>query len=226
LNSSRIDPFIYERISLLRSHNDARSVQNFLATIKTRPANFFAAHVKYLYFDHTVPLSAVWRILSVRTGVVSVGCHHPYLSLAPQLAPLSLQRLCVSEFKLPPTPADLPHWAASLTPLGLTQRLPRNPATALAALPALTHLATDYRAIGLGDNKDIPVRLFSVSPHLRCLILMTGSTPAHALVFLSGRTVPHPPAAHAGRDVGRRVLDVFVETLERRHVEETVRAEP
>ncbi|KAJ7820253.1 hypothetical protein B0H14DRAFT_1346871 [Mycena olivaceomarginata] len=42
-----IDPFIYERISLLRSYNDARPVPNFLATIKTRPANFFAAHVKY-----------------------------------------------------------------------------------------------------------------------------------------------------------------------------------
>ncbi|KAJ7878863.1 hypothetical protein B0H14DRAFT_2711152, partial [Mycena olivaceomarginata] len=150
-----IDPFIYERISRLRSYNDARPVPNFLATIKTRPANFFAAHVKYLYFDYTVPLSAVWRILNVRTGVVSVGCH-PYLSLAPQLAPLSLQRLCASEFKFPPTPADLPHWAASLTPPGLAQRLPRNPATALAALPALTHLATDYRAVGLGDNIDIP----------------------------------------------------------------------
>ncbi|KAJ7808148.1 hypothetical protein B0H14DRAFT_2609161 [Mycena olivaceomarginata] len=89
----------------------------------------------------------------------------------PLLLPELEQQICVSEFELPPrtTPADLPRWTASLTHLGLTHTLPRDPTAVLAALSALTHL---------GDTA-IPVHLFALSPRLGCLILMTESMPEY-----------------------------------------------
>ncbi|KAJ7878841.1 hypothetical protein B0H14DRAFT_1630343 [Mycena olivaceomarginata] len=235
-----IEPLIYERISLLQSFNGGQPVPRFLATIDTRPASFFALHVKYLYFDYTVPLPAVQRVLSVCTGVVSVGCHHPYLSLAPLLAPLPLQRLCVSEFALPSTPADLPPWAVSLTELGLTQSLPPDSAAALAALPALTHLAVDFEAVpnpvtpGMGTAL---AQLLAASPHLRCLVLMTSSKSDYRWAyerlrkdaFGDARLHVHlRPIPDGTWDAwSRRVPDVFVEAeeaLERRRVAAAARA--
>jgi hypothetical protein len=57
---------IYERISLLYWFD---RMPLFLATIDARPASFFAANVKYLYFDQTIgELPVVQRILSVCTA--------------------------------------------------------------------------------------------------------------------------------------------------------------
>lgn len=173
----RIEPLIYERISLLQSFNGADPVPRFLATIDARPANFFAVHVKYLYFDRSIQLSVVHRVLRVCTGVVRVGCHHPSVTLAPLLAQVPLQRLLVSEFKLPSTPADLP-WAASLTHLGLSETLPHDCSAVFAAFPALTHLAVDYETL---PDHNLPgmgaalAGLLHACPHLRCLVLVTGA---------------------------------------------------
>ncbi|KAJ6541565.1 hypothetical protein B0H19DRAFT_1077398 [Mycena capillaripes] len=137
-----IEPFIYERVSLYEYNHRA-----FLATIAARPASFFAAHVKHLYFDddHGIRLyAAMWPVLKVCTGAVSVGCYYPYRNLAALLAPLPLQRLVVSRLTLPSTPADLPPWATSLTHLGLSNALLLEPTATLAALPALSHLVVDW----------------------------------------------------------------------------------
>ncbi|KAJ6585600.1 hypothetical protein B0H19DRAFT_425112 [Mycena capillaripes] len=171
-----IEPFIYERISLLWATNGGDPVPRFLETIAARPASFFAAHVKYLYFDNSVPLATIQRILSVCTGVVSVGCQQAYCALAPLLAPLPLQRLLVSKLVLPSAPADLPPWAASLTHLGLSQALPSDPTAAFASLPSLTHLAVDYAAL---PNPEAPgmgaalATLLRACVRLRCLVLVT-----------------------------------------------------
>jgi hypothetical protein len=84
---------------------------------------------------------------------MSVGCHLPYRILAPLLAPLPLQRLCVSEF-VPSALVDLSPWAASLTQLGLTQSLPPDTGTFFAALPALTYLAVDFHALPNPDSNN------------------------------------------------------------------------
>ncbi|KAJ6453107.1 hypothetical protein C8R45DRAFT_1039629 [Mycena sanguinolenta] len=225
---SWIEPIIYERISLLHSFDGEEPVPKFLATIDARPASFFAAHVKYLYFDRYIPLPAIQRVLSVCTGTVSVGCHHPYLALAPLLAPLPLHRLCVSEFALPSKP-DLPPWAASLTQLGLTVVLPPDPVTAFAALPSLTHLAVDYEALN-PDNPDNPgagvalSRLLHAVPRLRFLVLLTASKTdykwAHQRLredgFADARFYVHlRPISDGTWDAwSRRVPDVFAEAEE------------
>ncbi|KAJ7621974.1 hypothetical protein DFH06DRAFT_1009702, partial [Mycena polygramma] len=168
-----IEPIIYERISFLWSANGAEPIPRFLATISSRPASFFATHVKHLYFDHTIALSAVQQVLGVCTGVVSVGCHHPYSRLEHLLAPLPLQRLLLSDFPLPSAPGNLPPWAASLTHLGIVDTLPRDP-TAFATLPSLTHLAVSCRAIRELDA--VLAGLLRACAGLLCLVLMTEST--------------------------------------------------
>ncbi|KAJ7456783.1 hypothetical protein B0H11DRAFT_225299 [Mycena galericulata] len=175
---SWIEPFIYERIAILHNFNGRDPISKFLETIDARPASFFATHVKHLYLDPTIPLSVVQHILSVCTGAVSFGCHHPYASLAPLLVPLPLQRLLVSEFTLPSPPTDLPPWAASLTHLGLSQARPSAPADTLARLPTLTHLAVDYAAL---PNVESPgmgaalAALLAAAPRLSALVLVTGA---------------------------------------------------
>ncbi|KAJ7228133.1 hypothetical protein B0H12DRAFT_233143 [Mycena haematopus] len=225
---SWIEPIIYERISLLYSYNGGKPVPKFLATIDARPASFFAAHVKYLYFDSYVPLPAVRRVLSVCTGAVSVGCHYPYLTLAALLAPLPLRRLCVSEFALPSGCTDLPPWASSLTQLGLIKVLPRDPATAFAALPMLTHLAVDYDAFPPADPEDSLglglAGLLSACPRLRWLVLMTTSKTDYKWAyqrlredgFADARFAVHlRPIPDGTWDAwSRRVPDMFVEAEE------------
>ncbi|KAJ7256872.1 hypothetical protein B0H12DRAFT_1284142 [Mycena haematopus] len=237
---SWIEPIIYERISLLYSYNGGEPVPKFLATIDARPASFFAAHVKYLYFDHYVPLPAVRRVLSVCTGAASVGCHHPYLTLAALLAPLPLHRLCVSEFAPPSRHTDLPPWASSLTQLGLTKVLPRDPTTAFAVLPALTHLAVDYDAFPNPNPDDHDPRsrislgaglsaLLGACPRLRWLVLMTTSKTDYKWAyqrlredgFADARFAVHlRPIQDGTWDAwSRRVPDMFVEAevaMERR----------
>ncbi|KAF8215208.1 hypothetical protein K438DRAFT_772562 [Mycena galopus ATCC 62051] len=226
-----IEPFIYERISLLWSCNGGEPGPKLLATINTRPASFFAAHVRFLYFDGTIPLPTVQRVLSVCTGAVSVGCHQPYLYLAHVLAPLPLQRLCVAEFALPSRPAALPPWAASLTHFGITKVVPPDPAAAFAALPALTHLAVDYEALpDPGDGPQFHVGtvlagLLRACPRLRCLVLMTCSKTdyncAHQRIredkFADARFSVHlRPIPDGTWDAwSRRVPDVFAEADER-----------
>ncbi|KAF7348103.1 Zn(2)-C6 fungal-type domain-containing protein [Mycena sanguinolenta] len=224
---SWIEPIIYERISLLHSFNGGEPVPKFLATINARPASFFAAHVKYLYFDRYIPLPAIQQVLSVCTGAVSVGCHHPYLTLAPLLAPLPLHRLCVSEFVVPSKSADLPPWAASLTQLGLTNVLPPDPMAAFATLPSLTHLAVGYDALPNPDNPGAGaalLHLLRAAPRLCCLVLLTESKTdykwAHQRLredgFADARFYVHlRPIPDGTWDAwSRRVPDVFVEAEE------------
>ncbi|KAJ7621991.1 hypothetical protein DFH06DRAFT_769974 [Mycena polygramma] len=172
---SWIEPFIYEHISFLWSMHGA--LPRFLATISARPPSFFATHVKYLYFDRSIALSAIKQILGVCTGVVSLGYHHPYNTLKHLLAPLSIQHLLLSDLPLSSTPENLPPWAASLTHLGLADTLPLDP-TVLSTLPSLTHLAVGYTAL---PNPEIPGMGAALEGLLRacvglcCLVLMTES---------------------------------------------------
>ncbi|KAJ7621972.1 hypothetical protein DFH06DRAFT_769494 [Mycena polygramma] len=175
---SWIEPIIYEHISFLWSANGAEPVPRFLATISARPSSFFATHVKHLYFDRSIALSAVQQVLSACTGVVSLGYHHPSSALERILAPLPLQRLLVSELTLPSSPRNLPPWAASLTHLGLAYALPPNPTAAFAALPSLTHLAVGYDALPDPENPGMGAALMGLlraCAGLRCLVLMTES---------------------------------------------------
>ncbi|KAJ7490707.1 hypothetical protein FB451DRAFT_1220841 [Mycena latifolia] len=223
---SWIEPFIYERVSLLQTFHGLDPIPSFLATIDARPASFFAAHVKHLYIAPTIPLAVVQRVLVVCTGVVSFGCHHPYTRLAPLLAPLSLRRLLVSELTLPSIPAELPHWAASLTHLGLSQVLPT--AAALVHLPALTHLAVDYAALpdpeapGMGAAL---TALLAAGSSIRCLVLVSAAKTDYkwALQRLRDDAFSDPrlyvhlrPVMDGTWDAwSRRVPDVFAEAEER-----------
>ncbi|KAK7022330.1 Zn(2)-C6 fungal-type domain-containing protein [Favolaschia claudopus] len=172
-----IEPMIYSRIPLMQPVMDGDRAAKFLATIDARPACFFATHVRVLYIGRRIALSAVQRILSVCTGVVDFACHYSYLSLSHLLAPLPLQRLCLSEFAPPSTP--LPPWAASLTHLGLTEKIPADPANAFAALPALTHLAVGYEALPKQGEPGFGAaltRLFTAcGSKLQVFVLMTGA---------------------------------------------------
>jgi hypothetical protein len=164
----RIEPLIYERLSFLYWFD---RMPLLLATIDARPASFFAANIKYLYFDQTIgELPVVQRILSVCTGVVSLGCHHSYSNLAPLLAPLPLQRLLVSEFT-PTHAADLP---ASLTHLGLSQTLPQDLPAAFAALPAFVYFAVGVRAVpDKARMAGALTGLLRACPRIHCLVLVT-----------------------------------------------------
>ncbi|KAJ7131728.1 hypothetical protein C8R43DRAFT_1024409 [Mycena crocata] len=181
-----IEPLIYERISLLYNFNGRDPVPRFLETVDARPANFFATHVKYLYFDSRVPLPAAQHILSVCTGIVTFGCHHPYTALAPLLAPLPLKRLLVSEFTFPSTAGDTPPWAASLTHLGLSVALPPDPSALFVHLPVLTHLAVDFDTLpdpetpGMGAAL---VGLLSAGARIRYIVLATGTKTDYKWTF-------------------------------------------
>ncbi|KAJ7490717.1 hypothetical protein FB451DRAFT_624688 [Mycena latifolia] len=223
---SWIEPFIYERVSLLQTFHGLDPIPSFL-TIDARPASFFAAYVKHLYIAPTIPLAVVQRVLVVCTGVVSFGCHHPYTRLAPLLAPLSLRRLLVSELTLPPIPAELPPWAVSLTHLGLSQVLPT--AAALAHLPALTHLAVDYAALpdpeapGMGAAL---TALLAAGSSIRCLVLVSAAKTDYKWAlqrlrddaFSDRRLYVHlRPVMDGTWDAwSRRVPDMFAQAEERR----------
>ncbi|KAJ7738339.1 hypothetical protein B0H16DRAFT_1570508, partial [Mycena metata] len=175
---SWIEPFMYRDIALRQSFDGVDPVPRFLAAVDSHPPSFFATHVKHLYFDSTMPLFFVQKVLSVCTGVVVLGCHHPYSSLAPLIASLPLRRLLLAELSLPTTPETIPPWAASLTHLGISKTVPADPRAAFAALPALTHLAVGYDALpdperpGMGA---MLAALFPACPAIRCLILVTES---------------------------------------------------
>ncbi|KAJ7160291.1 hypothetical protein C8R46DRAFT_1285886 [Mycena filopes] len=171
-----IDPIIYRTVPLLRSFVGQDPVSRFLVVVDSHPPSFFAMHVKSIYFDSSMPLSFVQRVLGVCTGATVVGCHHPYGSLAPLLAVLPLQRLLVSELTLPAAPEALPPWAASLTHLGISQTLPPDARAAFgAALPALTHLAVDYAALANPGMGAALAALFHACPRVHCLVLVTES---------------------------------------------------
>ncbi|KAF7329465.1 hypothetical protein MKEN_00208800 [Mycena kentingensis (nom. inval.)] len=141
-----IEPLFYQRISLGRNYDAGETVlPKFLYTVAARPPSFFAAHVRSLYFDYTIPLVAVQRVLSVCTNVVQLGCHYSYSSLAHFLDHMPLQRLMLSEFILPPNP---PPWTRTLTHLGLTctDHIPSEPRILLDSLPCLTALAVGVSA--------------------------------------------------------------------------------
>ncbi|KAJ6544580.1 hypothetical protein DFH09DRAFT_1367793 [Mycena vulgaris] len=218
---SWIEPFIYERISLLPTFSGTDPVPPFLATIDARPASFFAAHVKHLYVAPGIPLIVVQRVLSVCTGIMSFGGHYPYTSLAPLLAQLPLHRLLVSDLTFPSAPAEHPPWTASLTHLGASQ-VP--PTAALASLPAVTHLAIDYDALpdpetpGMGAAL---VALLAAAPHIRCLVLITGAKTDYKWAlqrlrkdaFADARLYVHlRPVTDGTWDAwSRRVPDVFAD---------------
>ncbi|KAJ7704964.1 hypothetical protein B0H17DRAFT_1193451 [Mycena rosella] len=227
---SWIEPFIYERVSLLQNFRGEDPIPQFLATLDVRPATFFATHVKHLYLAPTIPLAVAQRVLRACTGVVSFGCHHPYALLAPLLAPLPLQRLLVSALAFPaaPAPADLPPWSASLTHLGLSLALPT---PALAHLPALTHLAVDYAAL---PDAEIPgtgvgaalAALLGAGPRIRCLVLVTAAKTDYRWAlqrlredaFADARLCLHlrPVMDGAWDEWSRRVPDMFAEAERRR----------
>ncbi|KAF7329478.1 hypothetical protein MKEN_00210200 [Mycena kentingensis (nom. inval.)] len=139
-----IEPLFYHRISLVRNYEASETeLPKFLYPVAARSPSFFATHVPSLYFDYTIPLVAVQRILGVCTNVVQLGCHHPYSSLALLLDHIPLQHLMLSEFAFPPNP---PPWTRSLTHLGLTDHIPSDPQILLDALPSLTALAVGVSA--------------------------------------------------------------------------------
>ncbi|KAJ7619629.1 hypothetical protein FB45DRAFT_931252 [Roridomyces roridus] len=182
---SWIEPLIYERVTLLlNSRLGGRDpFTALLSTVDARPATFFAAHVKHLYLDRTVPLSTVTRILSVCTGVVSFGCHHPSSDVAPVLSSLPLRRLLVAELSFSDL-STLPPWGSSLTHLGLSSVIPTSASTILAQLPSLTHLAVDSSKLPYGVKLGpVVTALLAAVPHVRFLVLLTGSRPHHSWVL-------------------------------------------
>ncbi|KAJ6487195.1 hypothetical protein C8R47DRAFT_1216391 [Mycena vitilis] len=178
---SWIEPLLYEHISLPLPSNSARRLDMFLETIDTRPATFFAAHVKYLDFDDAIPLAVVEQVLRVCTGVVNLGCRHTYTSLKPLLVPVPLphlRRLLVAKLLFPFVVriADLPvgPWATSLTHLGLSRAItfPSDLAAVFAAFPALTHLAVAYRDDGYHYANALRGFISACPLRLRCIVLV------------------------------------------------------
>ncbi|KAJ7621973.1 hypothetical protein DFH06DRAFT_769500 [Mycena polygramma] len=176
---SWIEPLIYGHISFPLLSNSPADLAMFLETIDTRPATFFATHVKYLDFDSAIPLAVVEQVLRVCTGVVNLGCRYTYTSLVPLLIPLPhLRRLLVAKLVFPFVlrNADLPvgPWATSLTHLGLSRAInfPSDLAAVFAAFPALTHFAVDYRDDAVHYANALRGLISACPPRLRCIVLV------------------------------------------------------
>jgi hypothetical protein len=68
----RIEPIIYETVVLANAHSSGM-VALFVRTFNSKPASFFAKHVKHLGLAHSVPLVYARRVLSACTGVEDLG---------------------------------------------------------------------------------------------------------------------------------------------------------
>ncbi|KAF8145359.1 hypothetical protein K438DRAFT_1991882 [Mycena galopus ATCC 62051] len=224
---SWIEPLIYERISFLADTSTKDPTPLFLRTIDTRPASFFAENVKYLYFDKSLSLHFIHRVLSVCVGVISLGCHQSYNGLAPFLAPLPLQRLLLSDMEL--STNFSPPWVSSLTHLGLSVALPHDPLAVFGALPALTHLAFEFDALpspSLNTLTGTVSRILLACPHLRCLVLTISRAnyrlTSHRLreeKFSNPRFYVLIRYITGGWYRRRRVTDLFVEANARLKIE-------
>ncbi|RDB24252.1 hypothetical protein Hypma_008624 [Hypsizygus marmoreus] len=82
-----IEQIIYREIFLMNNHhlgffhshddgaNSLTLLQKFTRTMETRPASFFADHVKTLHFDGPFVVATILSILKVCTGVTNLGCY-------------------------------------------------------------------------------------------------------------------------------------------------------
>ncbi|KAJ7069155.1 hypothetical protein C8F01DRAFT_1111700 [Mycena amicta] len=174
-----IEPLIYKRISLLQTFNGVPTVPLFLETLDTRPASFFAQHVKVVYLNYTMTLPTVQRVLSVCTNAVSVGCHQSYSKIAHLLVKMPLQRLMVADIDFS---AKYPPWTHTLTHLGISASIPHDEASLKAlfsALPSVT--AFTIGADALPDPMDGPgigrvlQSVLTVAPQLKAVVLATDS---------------------------------------------------
>ncbi|KAJ7069179.1 hypothetical protein C8F01DRAFT_1111800, partial [Mycena amicta] len=163
-----IEPLIYERISLLQTFNGVptgRTVPLFLETLATRPASFFAQHVK--------------RVLSICTNAVSVGCHQPYSKIAHLLVKMPLERLMIAAIDFS---AEYLPWKRTLTHLGISASIPQDEASLKALfsmLPSVTSFAVGADALpdpmdGPGIGRILQF-ILTVAPQLKAVVLATDS---------------------------------------------------
>jgi hypothetical protein len=93
----RIEPIIYETV-MLADADSSDMVFLFMRTFDSKPASFFAKHVKHLCLDHSVPLEYGKRILSACTSVGDLACW--MYADEPEYLPLSIpfkpKRLSIS----------------------------------------------------------------------------------------------------------------------------------
>jgi hypothetical protein len=168
----RIEPLIYETVILGRSR--LGEVHQFLRTLRSRPASFFATHVKTLVLTSIVTPEQATCIASVCTGVVNLSCSVPSPALLPAMDDLRhLRRLSIIARGRPVREPDFAHALyANVTHLeiitdgdGWTTWSP----SCFAHLPRLTHLALTFEGDATLENLDA---LDAIPPSLRVLAIL------------------------------------------------------
>ncbi|EGO22469.1 hypothetical protein SERLADRAFT_409958 [Serpula lacrymans var. lacrymans S7.9] len=148
-----VEPLVYEAIIVQHPSNTSRkaTVDGFLYAISRKPADFFARHVKILILSY-LKQSQITRILSVCTGVVSLGCWTGcnaqlgrFIARSP-LRPRRLSTCLENTMAMNEDPDFGSPFYRNVTHLELDDSWSRwmTWAPAFALLPRLTHLALSF----------------------------------------------------------------------------------
>ncbi|KAJ7928307.1 hypothetical protein B0H13DRAFT_2265166 [Mycena leptocephala] len=137
-----IEPLLYRVIYLTPETEEA-----LFDAMNSKPADFFANAVRHLCLPRLEVKTR--RILEVCTGVVDLAPNHLDPYVLPIIATMRLQRLSIDLHELFGGPVDLHHpLFAAITHLDLLDFPDEDHLQTLvqiSILPALTHLALDYR---------------------------------------------------------------------------------
>lgn len=215
LGISRIEAILYRTIVL---DYPPMTTDLFIRTIESRPASFFATHVKNLYITNFVPYEQAQRLLAVCTDLTSLACWtsaggpHTNLPLIVKSDSASfhkLRRLSISLNALAfPCLSSQESFLRQLTHLEVV-----NPPMASAeewktflTLPSLTHLALgNLYAPAHGDILPALDFLLEESTALRVLVLLSTNQPFLRLLqedcLLQDPRVITLESFHRGMDV-------------------------
>lgn len=164
------------RIVCLKSQNGRNLALPLLKAMGTKPPEFFHAvrHLALWYSSEICSVDDVKQLLTLCKGVVDLSYGNlADASLLPILAEMHLQRLSVCLEELFSGPPDLTHpLFRSITHLDICDNVDINAALIPAydqipALPALTHLALDFRV-----PTNIALGLLEQCPRLELLIML------------------------------------------------------
>ena len=87
-SSARIEPVVYEMVTL-----DQPQINAFLRTVNSKPAAFFAKHVKTLCLTENIEKEDALRVLSVCTGIVNLAVWTDFGQCADTLSVIANLRL-------------------------------------------------------------------------------------------------------------------------------------
>lgn len=160
--------------------NQPRVASNFLRTIDSKPASFFAQHVKTLCLARGVTVEQAMRIMAVCTGVSNLACwcipQEYSAALLPLITKLALRRLSLTHKALPGSDKpeehgfDLPAFQ-NITHLDIVNHWSLWNTAGFDALPRLTHIA--FRFWARGSVARALRNILTSCTSLKVLVLLT-----------------------------------------------------